>query len=97
MTSEKPNPARGEAAGSGKVALFSGEPLPDKAAAKTNQAKILRLVRPPRPRRIEVTITARAGPRPVGRSRAFHIRESDIDVLIDVLVAHAERLEGLRS
>jgi hypothetical protein len=40
-------------------------------------------IRPPRPRRIDVQITARDGRAPIGRSRPIHIDERDVPELID--------------
>jgi hypothetical protein len=92
VTQKKPNPARGGAAGSGNAVCFEGEHLPDSAPAQTNQAKILRLVRPQRPRRIEVMIAARDGPAPIGRTRPLRLTEHDLERLIEM----ALRLEALR-
>jgi hypothetical protein len=58
-------------------------------------ASHLRLVpppAPPRPRRIDVRISAVDGRAPYGRSRAFRLAHDDIERLI----ATAERLEALR-
>jgi hypothetical protein len=45
---------------------------------------------PPRPRRIEVRISATDGRAPIGRTRPLTLRESDFERLIEA----AERLEG---
>ena len=47
---------------------------------------------PPRPRRIEVQISARDGPAPIGRTRPHRLRESDLQELIEFLGV----LEGRR-
>jgi hypothetical protein len=44
----------------------------------------LRLVPPPRPRRIEVRFHVIDGRSPFGRSRVFRLAESDIDELIAI-------------
>jgi hypothetical protein len=51
---------------------------------------VIRLLRVPRPRRIEVQISARDGRLPIGRTRALRIRECDLPALIEA----AERLEA---
>jgi hypothetical protein len=50
----------------------------------------LRLVPPPRPRHIDVRISAAYGRSPIGRSRLLKLRESALAALI----AEAERLEA---
>jgi hypothetical protein len=55
----------------------------------------LRLVppaRPPRPRRLDVRISATDGRAPYGRSRIFRLHERDIDELVDI----ATRMEARR-
>lgn len=55
------------------------------------QHPYLRLVpRSPRPRRIDVRISAADGRAPYGRSRVFRLAESDLDQLINA----ATRLEA---
>jgi hypothetical protein len=48
---------------------------------------------PPRPRRLDVQISATDGRSPFGRSRAFRLTESDVELLI----AAAMRMEARRS
>ena len=48
---------------------------------------------PPRPRRIEVRISARDGTAPYGRSRPFRLTENDVEILI----AAAMRMEARRA
>jgi hypothetical protein len=101
MTPERPNPARGGAAGSEVVC--SAASLPIAPNPTSSQAEILprrcgarrlRLVPPappPRPRRIEVMIAARDGPAPIGRTRPLRLTEPDLEQLVDF----ALRLEEL--
>jgi hypothetical protein len=84
MTAEKPNPASAAArTGSGNALCFGSEDLPDKPPATKNQAKILRLVRPPRARRIDVMIAARDGPAPIGRTRPIKLTELDFALRLE--------------
>jgi hypothetical protein len=56
----------------------------------------LRLIPPspsPRPRRLDVRISASDGRVPYGRSRAFHLTESDIQLLLEA----AMRMEARRA
>lgn len=57
------------------------------------QAQIIRLVPPPRPRRLEVRISARHGPEPAGRTRPLRLTDRDVEQLVDF----ALRLEGRAS
>jgi hypothetical protein len=61
-------------------------------SATPPQAEIFRLVRPLRPRRIDVRITAADGRSAIGRSR--HFRLSDFD--LERLIAVAMRVEARR-
>jgi hypothetical protein len=89
MSPENPNPAAGDAAGSGNAVCFGGEQFPDSAPAQKNQAKILRLAPPQRRRIVEVRISARDHHQPIGRTRAMLLHEADLERLIEA----AERLE----
>jgi hypothetical protein len=93
MTQAPDGPPRGQSAdGPGDVCFDDGRDIPDKAQALKNQAKILRLVRPPRPRRIDVMITARDGPAPIGGTRPLRLTQDDLDELIAVALG----MEGRR-
>ena len=56
------------------------------------QAQIVRLVRPPRPRRLEVQISARLGRAPIGRTRTLQLSDHAVEQLVDF----ALQLEGRR-
>ena len=47
---------------------------------------------PPRPRHIDVRISATCGRAPIGRTRSLKLTESDLDSLLEA----AERLEARR-
>jgi hypothetical protein len=59
----------------------------------TDSARAVVLPFPPRPRRIEVHISAIRGRQPIGRTRPLMIRKSDLARLVDV----AERMERGRE
>jgi hypothetical protein len=102
MTPDRPNPASAAArTGSGDAVCFGGEQFPDSAPAQKYQARILvrrfgvrpprlRLVPPPRPRRLDVRISVADGRFPIGRTRPLRLTEHDLERLIEA----AERLEG---
>lgn len=103
MTLEAKGPPRRGADGPGNAVCFGGEHFPDSALTQKYQAQNLvrrpgarlRLVHsapPPRPRRIDVQITARDGPSPCGRTRPFRLTDDDLDELIDI----ATRMERRR-
>ena len=85
-----PPGGRGGPGNTSCAASVDGPPIASNPAHP--QASILRLVRPPRPRRLDCRIAASDGRAPIGRSRIFRLTESGLDVLI----ACAERLEPRR-
>jgi hypothetical protein len=101
MIPKKPNPAAGGAAGSAVdislAADASGNKLPDRNIQAQNVRRSgvrprLRLVAPsppPRPRRVDVQISVRDGPAPIGPSRPFRLT---LDELFE-LIAHLESIE----
>jgi hypothetical protein len=104
MIPSEPNPASAAArTGSGAI-CFGGEQFPDSAPTQKYQAQNLvrrfgvrphlRLVpppSPPRPRRLEVRITASDGRAPYGRSRAFRLHDG-LDELIAVIMRMERRI-----
>lgn len=106
MPSDAANPASAAArTGSGDIVCFGGEHVHGSrkfsehqannnhiscAPMRCGQIKVLRLVPPPRPRRIEVRFAAADARAPIGRTRIFRLTESDLERLID----HAVRLES---
>lgn len=59
-----------------------------------NGQRHLRLVEPPRPqarRRYETRIVVSSPRLPIGRSRAFHLAESDVELLIAAAIRMAAR------
>jgi hypothetical protein len=89
---DRPPGGRGDLSGNTSCAASDDVP-PIAPNAAHPQAKVLRLVRPPRPRRIDVTIAARAGAAPIGRTRPLKITESDLEQLIEFVL----RLERARA
>ncbi len=66
---------------------------PNQGHAQHLKCARLRLVQPappPRPRRIDIRISAFHGRSPIGRSRAFYLSDRGLDALI----MHAARLEA---
>jgi hypothetical protein len=55
-------------------------------------ARVIQLVPPARPRRLEIQISVSDGRAPVGRTRPLRLRESDLAWLLEA----AERLEARR-
>ncbi|PNE11329.1 MAG: hypothetical protein CR217_09315 [Beijerinckiaceae bacterium] len=104
MTQTRTRPGGAE---SGDTCLLGSERFPDSAPAQKYQAQnlvrrfgvrppYLRVVAPtppPRPRRLEVRISAADGRAPYGRSRPFRLTHDDLDELIAV----ALRIEGRRA
>jgi hypothetical protein len=60
-------------------------------SARPPHLRLVARAKPPRPRRIEVHISARDGPAPIGRTRPLRLTQDDLDELIAVAV-RMERL-----
>jgi hypothetical protein len=91
-SSEGP-PRWGGAGGPIEMSFPGGNGIQANTPPQTNQAKVLRLVRPMRVLRVDVHISVRDGPTPIGRTRPLKLRHDDLDELID----HALRLEARRA